>query len=105
MEGRHGPDGSRRRRAAQRLRGRVVSESEGGLGWCCGNGQVGHLAVTALNESTDLIYFERSNPCGMSADIMTPMGVLTGRVVTMMEAHVALIGTWPGALTGAVQRT
>ena len=68
--------------------------------WCRGQkvASVG-VAVTAawvtwhgiaLNVSTDLDYFARINPCGMSASVMTSATALAGRPVGVEEAKAAL---------------
>ena len=80
---------------------------KGYAGVWCGDKKVASVGVAvtarwvtwhgiALNVSTDLSYFARINPCGMTADIMTSMERLTGRTVTMAEARTALVETWPG---------
>jgi lipoyl(octanoyl) transferase len=39
----------------------------------------------ALNVATDLGYFERINPCGFDASVMTSASALLGRAVSVAE--------------------
>lgn len=48
----------------------------------------------ALNVATDLAWFHRINPCGLSASVMTTVTALAGRDVTPAEAREALVATW-----------
>jgi lipoate-protein ligase B len=44
----------------------------------------------ALNVTTDLSYFQRINPCGFQAGVMTSMARELGRDVAMAEVKAAL---------------
>jgi len=52
----------------------------------------------ALNVSTDLTYFQRINPCGLSADVMTNVQDITQKPVTIEDAKAALIEKLPDHL-------
>ena len=52
----------------------------------------------ATNVSTDLAYFERINPCGLEASVMTSLERLAGREIALDELKSALLAELEPAL-------